>query len=366
MKTYPLQSLTIEQATEKQFKLVDEITKVFRGTEILTRGDLGVVMGLNQPTTTNKVEQVLANFFDAGAAMLVRGAGTMAIRMALSSVLNVGETVLVHEAPVYPTTQISFETMGLQVVSADFNVPGEITKALQNHPEVRAVLVQYTRQKPDDSYDMATVIDEIKAHDVTMPIVTDDNYAALKVEAIGSELGATLSCFSTFKLLGPEGVGCIVGRKENIQRLRTESYSGGLQVQGFEAIDVLRGMIYAPVALATSATVAEEANKQLNAGAVAGVKGSFIANAQSKVLIVELEEEHAAAVLVEAEKLGAAPHPVGAESQYEFVPMFYRVSGTFRASDPNLEKRMIRINPMRSGTTTILRILQKAIENVDA
>ena len=44
--------------------------------------------------------------------------------------------------------------------------------------------------------------------------------------------------------------------------------------------------------------------------------------------------------------------------------MMYRVSGTFRAADPTLEKRMIRVNPMRSGADTIIRILKSAIEDV--
>ncbi len=89
-----------------------------------------------------------------------------------------------------------------------------------------------------------------------------------------------------------------------------------------------------------------------------------MANAQSKVLLVEFHEEIAKAVLREAQKLGAAPNPVGAESKYEVVPMFYRVSGTFLAADPTLENRMIRINPMRAGADTVLRILQEAIERV--
>ena len=55
---------------------------------------------------------------------------------------------------------------------------------------------------------------------------------------------------------------------------------------------------------------------------------------------------------------------VGAESRYELVPMFYRVSGTFRATDPTITKRMIRINPMRSGDDTVIRILKEAMEKV--
>lgn len=51
MKTYPLESITLEEAKRKQFKLIDIITRKFRGSEILTRGDLGVVKGLNKPRT---------------------------------------------------------------------------------------------------------------------------------------------------------------------------------------------------------------------------------------------------------------------------------------------------------------------------
>ena len=42
--------------------------------------------------------------------------------------------------------------------------------------------------------------------------------------------------------------------------------------------------------------------------------------------------------------------------------MFYRVSGTFRASDPTIDDRMIRINPNRSGADTIIRILKESIK----
>jgi len=44
--------------------------------------------------------------------------------------------------------------------------------------------------------------------------------------------------------------------------------------------------------------------------------------------------------------------------------MFYRVSGTFLAAEPSLAKRMIRINPLRSGVETIVRILRTSIERV--
>ena len=104
--------------------------------------------------------------------------------------------------------------------------------------------------------------------------------------------------------------------------------------------------------------------ERLLGGELPGIKDAFLANAQSKVLLVEFEKPIAEQVLVEAEKLGAAPNPIGAESRYELVPMFYRVSGTFRATDPTITKRMIRINPMRSGDDTVIRILKEAMEKV--
>ena len=86
MITYPLHSISLEEAMQLQFKVIDCITREFPGHEILTRGDLGVVPGLNKPVTTLKAEKVIARIFDAEAAMLVRGAGTDAIADALYSV----------------------------------------------------------------------------------------------------------------------------------------------------------------------------------------------------------------------------------------------------------------------------------------
>lgn len=364
METYPLTSISVEEATQKQFQLIDEITKVFKGTDILTRGDLGVVPEYNRPVTTVKTEEVIANFFNAEAAMLVRGAGTMAIRLALYASLPKNGTLLIHEAPVYKTTQTTIEMLGLNTVRSNFNDRKHLLETIENE-DVDGVLVQLTRQKPDDSYDSQEVIDLIREIKPELPIITDDNYAVMKIPNIGVEQGANLSCFSTFKLLGPEGIGCIVGDKEAIDSLRQENYSGGLQVQGHEAIDVLRGLTYAPVSLAISAKVADEVCTRLNDGEVEGVKEAFIANAQSKVILVTFEKPIAKEVLKHAEQLGAAPNPVGAESQYEFVPMFYRVSSTFKEAILNVEENTIRINPMRAGSDTILRIIKSSLQKLE-
>ena len=363
MVTYPLQSISVEEAMQLQFKVIDCITREFPGHEILTRGDLGVVPGLNKPVTTMKAEKVIARIFDAEAAMLVRGAGTDAIADALYSVIKAGETLLVHTSPIYSTTKLTIDRQGLKTVAADFNDLADIKRVLGEHPEIKAALVQYTRQSMTDSYDMEEVIRTIK-ETRNIPIVTDDNYAVMKTPKNGSQCGADLACFSTFKLHGPEGIGCIVGKKEYIDYLVKLNYSGGSQTQGHEALEVLRGMVYAPVALAIQAQVNDRLVQRLLGGELPGIKDAFLANAQSKVLLVEFEEPIAEQVLEEAEKLGAAPNPIGAESRYELVPMFYRVSGTFRATDPTITKRMIRINPMRSGDDTVIRILKEAMEKV--
>lgn len=366
MKTYPLQSISLDKAMEFQFKMIDCIMKEFSGKEYLNRGDLGVVPGLNKPLTTFKAEKVVARFFEDEAAIFVRGSGTSAIRYALFSVMKANETLLVHTAPIYSTTKTTIEMLGINVVRANFNDLEDIERVMKEHPEIKAALVQYTRQSVDDSYDMEEVCTKIKACK-DIPIVTDDNYAVMKVEKIGTQCGADLACFSTFKLLGPEGIGCIVGKKQYIDILVKHHYSGGSQTQGWESLEVLKGLVYAPVALAIQAKTNDELVRRLaEENELPEVKTAFLANAQSKVLLVEFKENIAKQVLEEAEKLGALRNPVGAESKYEMPPLFYRVSGTFRASDPTLDDRMIRINPNRAGADTILRILKESIERVKA
>ena len=361
MKTYPLPSLSLEEARALQFKIVDTVTRHFDGVQILSTGDLGVVKGLNKPTYTRRVEQVLAEVFGAEDAVLVRGAGTGAIRRGLTALFRSGKKLLVHRAPVYPTTQVSLESMDAELVRADFNELDDVRRVLSENPDITGALVQLTRQKIDDRYDCAEVIAAIRSQSPSVKILTDDNYAALKVPKIGVQCGADLSSFSCFKLLGPEGVGALLGRRAMVQYVARCNYSGGSQVQGHEAMEVLRGMVYAPVALAIQAQVNRELVERLRSGEIPEVKDAFLANAQSKVLLVEFRENIAERVLDFALRHGAAAHPVGCESKYEFVPMIYRVSGTFRKQDPSLEKRMIRINPMRGGAETVMRILKEAV-----
>lgn len=361
MKTYPLESINFEQAKEKQFRLVDYIAQEFNGAAFLSMGDLGVVPGLNQPKMTNKIEKVIANFFGAESSMLVRGAGTGAIRSCLFAMIKSGGSILVHDAPIYPTTEVNIDAMGLNVVRANFNDLDSIKHALTT-TSIDVCLIQHTRQKPDDSYCLKSVIALINQYKIETLI--DDNYAVMKVNDIGSELGATVSTFSSFKLFGPQGVGVIVGDKSVIDNIRKVNYSGGCQVQGHEAQEVLRGLTFAPVMHAVQSEVNEELVQILNTDQYPYVKSAFLANAQSKVLLVEFHDDIAELVTERAEKLGALPNPVGAESKHELPPLFYRVSGTFIKSDPTLKQRMIRINPNRAGKHTILRILNEAVAGI--
>ena len=144
METYPLLSLSIEEAMKLQFWAVDCMTKEFEGQESLSRGDLGVVRGLNKPLTTAKAERVIARIFGAEACVLVRGAGSAAIRFGLHTMLRCGQKILVHKAPIYNTTATSFEMLGLVPVEADFNDLDEIRSVLEADTEIAGALVQYT------------------------------------------------------------------------------------------------------------------------------------------------------------------------------------------------------------------------------
>ena len=362
MEVFPLHQMGLEEAKQKQFELVDAICKEFSGTQFLNLGDLGVPQPLNKPIQTEKVEKVLATFFHSEKVLLVTGAGTGAIRCGLAALLPPSGTVLVHKAPIYPTTLTTLKGRNTRIVEADFNDCDDIRKVMSKE-RVDCALIQYTRQKPDDRYKMKEVIDTIKEQK-DIPIITDDNYAALKVTFIVAEQGADLSAFSAFKLLGPEGVGILVGKEKYINAIDKFNYSGGSKVQGWQAMEVLRNLVYTPVALAIQAEENEKIIVQLRKERLPEIKDVFIANSQSKVIIVEFFHDIAEDVLKEAEALGAAPHPIGSESKYEVIPMFYRVSGTYRQYDPTFEKRMIRINVMRSGSETVIRILKESIKRV--
>lgn len=364
MKTYPLESISLEEAIRMQHRLVECMSQEFKGNESLNAGDYGINPENNQPIATGKVEKVLSHFFSTQAAILVRGSGTGSIREALASIAKVGSKILVHKSEIYSTTKTTFDMFGYEKVLADFNNLDDLSKVLSENKDISCALIQYTRQEIQDKYELKEVIACIKKENPKIKIVTDDNYAVMKVRKTGVELGADLSCFSLFKLLGPAGVGLVIGKKDYIERIRKFHYSGGSQVQGSEALDALRSLVFAPTQLAIQAMQIEEIYKRLSEKELDEVEDVVIANAQSKVILVKFKEKIAKDVLRQAGSFGAIPYPVGSESRYEICPMFYRLSGTMRKADKVYEDYWIRINPMKASADTVIRILKNSIERV--
>ncbi|MEH6988707.1 aminotransferase class V-fold PLP-dependent enzyme [Cytobacillus firmus] len=356
-----LPSLSIQEAQEKQFKLVDRMSRHFKGRQFLSMGDLGVSPKYKRPEQTYLVERVLADFFETEDCALVRGAGTGAIRNILSMLLSPGDEMFIHTAPVYTTTKETLRILGIKTVQADYNHLEEVRTAIRTNQSPKVFYIQHARQQPTDHYQLAEVIKAVKEERPDLPIVVDDNYCALKTKGIGVELGADYSTFSGFKLLGPEGIAVIAGKKDAIERVHHYNYSGGGQVQGYEAMELLRMMTFAPVSLAIQNEQVEELCRRLNEGAVNGIRAAYMTNAQSKNVIVELEDPIAQSVISISDEHGAATHPVGAESKYEIIPMIYRVSGSFLEAQPELKDYGLRINPMKSGAGTIIGILEKVI-----
>lgn len=355
-----LPSLSIEEAKKLQFKLVHMMSRHFEGKQFLSMGDLGVSPKWKRPEQTYRVERAISDFFETEECALVRGAGTGAIRIVLSTLLSAGDKMLIHSAPVYTTTKETIRILGIQTEKVDFNELDSVTEAVKN-TDAKVFYIQHARQQPTDTYHLKEVIEAVKTVRPDLPIVVDDNYCAFKTKGIGVEYGADYSTFSGFKVLGPEGVAIIVGKKAGLDVIHERNYSGGGQVQGYEAMELLRMMTFAPVSLAIQNEQVEELCRRLNEGEVPGIKAAYMTNAQSKNVIVELEMPVAQKVIALSDSNGAATHPVGAESKYEIIPMIYRVSGSFIEAQPQLKEYGLRINPMKAGAETIIDILKEVI-----
>ncbi len=57
-----LPSLTVQEAQQLQFKLVEKISEHFTGAQFLTMGDLGLAAQYKKPEYTENAERVLAAF----------------------------------------------------------------------------------------------------------------------------------------------------------------------------------------------------------------------------------------------------------------------------------------------------------------
>ena len=288
--------------------------------------------------------------------------GTGAIRSALFACAEPGARVLVHDFPPYATTGVTFRAMGLRVARCDLDDAEAVVRGLAAGPDL--VVLQHARQRFDDRHVLGDVIGAARALAPGAVVLVDDNYAALQVPRIGVQLGADLSAFSLFKLLGEPGVGCVLGRADLVERIRADNYSGGSKIHGPVAKATLEGLVSAPVALAIQAVAVAELVERLNDGAVAGVARAHVGNHQERCALVELETPVAADVAASAWRFGAATHPVGAQSRHDVGVMVYRLSRAMCEDTPELAARMLRVNPYRSGAETAERILRDAIAAV--
>ncbi|MET7525061.1 aminotransferase class V-fold PLP-dependent enzyme [Streptomyces sp. NPDC005248] len=356
-QTFPLATVALDDAIARQFRLLEATAAHFEGPQLF-EADAGVVPGLGRPRTTARVEAVLADFFGAEDAAFVQGAGTGAIRAALNAAVRAGDPLLIHRAPVYRTTEVTLRGIGVRTVEVDFNDRAALRKALASG-RFRWAYVQHTRQRLADSYDPAEVLAACRAAGVRT--LVDDNYAVMRTPAAGVELGADASCFSLFKLHGPEGVGVVVGARDLVGHIRRDNYSGGGQVQGHQALDALRALTHVPVMWAVQSQVGAEVAERLAAGEVAGVAEVRIANAQDRCLLVRLDRPVAKELPAVAARFGAAPYPVGSNSRYEITPLFYRMSSSALDDAPELADWTVRINPMRAGADLVVDILRRSL-----
>ncbi|MFD8968398.1 aminotransferase class V-fold PLP-dependent enzyme [Streptomyces sp. NPDC059568] len=359
--TFPLPTVSLEDAVRLQYRLLECVAAHFEGPQLF-EADAGVVPGLGRPRTTARVEAVLADHFGAEDAALVQGAGTGAIRAALQAAVSPGAPLLIHRAPVYKSTATTLRGLGVRTTEADFNDPTALREALESGAFGWAY-IQHSRQRLADSYEPGEILALCRAAGVRT--VVDDDYAVMRVPASGAELGADASCFSLFKLHGPEGVGAVVGARDLVARVRADNYSGGGQVQGHQALDALRALTHVPVMWALQSQVGEEVAARLSAGEVPGVAEVRIANAQDRCLLVRLDRPVARELPAVAARHGAAPYPVGSNSRYEIAPLVYRLSASSLEDAPELADWTVRINPMRAGADLVIEILRRSLHELD-
>src|SRR4051794_31189528 len=153
-----LKNMTLEEAKQLQFQLLDEVTKEFSNNEFFQIGDVGLHPDHHRPKMTARVEKVIANTFEVEACALVRGSGTGAIRVILSILLEAGDQCIVHSAPMYTTTKETFRIMGLKQNTVNFNNKSNLIQVLKQDKVSKVLYVQHSRQQPVDEYDLKEII----------------------------------------------------------------------------------------------------------------------------------------------------------------------------------------------------------------
>jgi hypothetical protein len=365
--------MTLERAIECQFELVDAVQAVM-GSDVALVEDYGQERSLatvefgggGRPTATAHVEQVLTRFFGVEDAVLVHGAGTGAIRAMLNAALRPGARLALHSAPPYKTALPAMKHMGLELQRVDFNVEEDLHALGDIRPH--GLYVQHVPQQLGDRYDPAGVIRvarEVCGDELL--VLMDENYAVMRSPRIGAQLGADAGAFSLFKLMARSAIGCVAGRADITSAIRRDLSSAGCQVQGPDAMEALRSLMYAPVALAVQnrvvVEVADRINELVAAGELPFVRSAMPAQPAIRCVVLVFDLPLAEEFLRAAWRHGSPSRSVGEEARVEIVPLFTYLTRTFLKGTPGLERYAIRINPMRGGPDAVLRVLRAALED---
>jgi hypothetical protein len=79
--------------------------------------------------------------------------------------------------------------------------------------------------------------------------------------------------------------------------------------------------------------------------------------------VLVLERPVAAAFLLAAWRNGSPSRSVGEEARYDLLPLITAMPGTFVRETPALGQGAVRINPLRGGVDTIVRILKATVDD---
>ncbi len=368
--------MSIEDATEHQFRLVETAAQIMGSDDVFVE-DYGQVRELatvgfgggGRPRATARVEEVLARFFGTEDAVLVHGAGTGSIRAMLNGMAEPSSRILLHQAHPYKTTLPVMQHMGLEIGYVDFNDHSALADELRAQPPA-TVYVQHVPQQLGDMYGIPETIELIRSvSGETARVLVDDNYAVMRSHQIGVEMGADASALSLFKLLAPQPIGAVLADGPSVGRIRRDNASAGAQVQGPYAMAALRSLVYAPVALAVQNQTILRTVEEINAGIAAGdlplLAGAYAAQPGIRCIVLLFERPAAEEFLRSAWRHGSPSQSVGEEAQFEFLPLFTYLTSTFLKATPGLEKYAVRINPMRGGSRTVMRVLRHALADTD-
>jgi hypothetical protein len=249
----------------------------------------------------------------------------------------------------------------------DFNDLDAVRAAVRD--DVDALYIQHVPHRLGDAYELEPLISTGRAErGDDLLVLVDDNYAAMRTPSIGVHLGADASALSLFKVLAAANVGCVAGTEQVTSRVRQDFGSAGSQVQGPEAMDALRSLVYAPVALALQNEVVIEASAEINrlieAGRLPFLRCAVPSQVAMRAIALVFDEPIAEEFLRSAWRNGSPSRSVGEEARYDVLPLFTYLAGTFLKSAPGIENYVVRINPLRGGTETIIRVLEAALADV--